>query len=359
MQLTQWRQGAARGGCLAAGMRAGPGRGQFVGTESAALAVLAAPRLSALASLEPSVARASETALLTGPSLGLPWRRFFNKSNKSGEGHMMRHVSLFYIESKRKSAKLHSCARRAQPSPVTLTSPLRSAGMPTMPDKQISILGSAYCQPIADLMERWLTRPQTTPNAVQSGVIECGYASSIILLLVAMFESYAVRTRYVQRTKIPAKPSNKLRQELRTALGLMFFLYPQLRHRKALIDTYVLRDAIFHNHLWEIEFSWRGSPGMILHGAAKDPAFGDTKYFSRVNIHKRQTKALGLHIVPTRIDRRDVHKVFKTIWETLLFLESENRFQCYVSTEYVRFRGDLILFSDLLRKLSEAKSGRS
>jgi len=42
-QLT--KRGTVKGGLLAAGMRAGSGRGRFVGTESAALAVLAAPRV--------------------------------------------------------------------------------------------------------------------------------------------------------------------------------------------------------------------------------------------------------------------------------------------------------------------------
>jgi hypothetical protein len=140
---------------------------------------------------------------------------------------------------------------------------------------QVSILGSSYFQPVSDLLERWLARPRSRPNAVQSGYYEHGYAASVVLLLVAMFESYMVRVRYIQRSTIPSR--------LRNALDVLFHLYPKLRHRKALIDIYVARDAIFHNHLWEIEYSWRGSPAMVLHGAVKDSAFGDKKYLLRVN----------------------------------------------------------------------------
>jgi hypothetical protein len=210
-------------------------------------------------------------------------------------------------------------------------------------NSQVSILGSSYLEPIADLLDRWLSHPSHRPNAVQSGYYEYGYAASIILLLLAMFESYVVRVRYIQRSSVPAT--------LRTAIEVLLHLYPRLRHRKALIDIYVARDAIFHNHLWEIEYSWGGSPAMVLHGAVKDPAFGDKKYMTRVNPVTRRTKALGICVVPTRVDRRDVKKVFETVWKTLLFLEQKNRYQCSVSHLHVPFRGETVLFGDLAQYL--------
>ena len=210
-------------------------------------------------------------------------------------------------------------------------------------DVQVSILGSSYFQPIADLIDRWVSRPRPRPNAVASGYFEHGYAASVVLLLVAMFESYAVRVRYIQRALVP--------KTRRTALEVLLHVYPRLRYRKALTDVYVLRDVIFHNHLWEIEYSWGRSPAMVIHGAVRDPAFGDKKYSSRVNPITRRTKALDLSIVPTRVDRRDARKVFETIWKTLIFLESKNRNQCYVSHEHVRYRGKTVLFSELIAQL--------
>jgi hypothetical protein len=207
----------------------------------------------------------------------------------------------------------------------------------------VSILGSSYFQPIANLVERWNAFPHHRPNKVQSGFYESGYASSVILLLVAMFESYVVRLRFVQGSKVPASAH--------TALDVVFAIFPRLRHRKALIDVYVLRDSIFHNHLWEIEYSWGGSPTMVMHAASKHPAFGDKKYSARVNPSTRRTRALGVNVVPTRVDRRDVLKVFDTIWKTLLIFEAQGRFQCYVSHENVRFAGKAVLFPDVLRQL--------
>jgi hypothetical protein len=165
----------------------------------------------------------------------------------------------------------------------------------------------------------------------------------VILLLVAMFESYVVRLRFVQGSKVPV--------DAHTALDVVFAVFPRLRHRKALIDVYVVRDAVFHNHLWEIQYSWGGSPSMIMHTASKHPAFGDKKYGARVNPVTRRTRALGLNVVPTRVYRRDVLKVFDTIWKTLLLFESKDRFQCYVSHEHVRFAGESVLFADVFSHL--------
>jgi hypothetical protein len=210
-------------------------------------------------------------------------------------------------------------------------------------DSQVSILGSSYFQPIADLLDRLLSRSIHRPNAVQSSYFEHGYAGSVILLLVAMFESYIVRLRYVRHTEVPVK--------FRTAIDVLLHLYPRLRNHKALTDVYVVRDAIFHNHLWEIEYSWGGFPPMVLHGAVKHPAFGDKKYSARVNQNTRRTKALGIAVVPTRIDRRDAKKVFETVWKTLLVLEAENRSQCQVSHIPIRFHGKAVLFGDLIGHL--------
>jgi hypothetical protein len=119
----------------------------------------------------------------------------------------------------------------------------------------------------------------------------------------------------------------------------------------ALTDVYVIRDAIFHNHLWEIEYTWGGSQSMSLKGAAKHPAFGDKKYTARVNPTTRKTKALGLSVVPTRVNRTDVKKVFSTLWKTLLLIEKYDRSQIYVSHLHVRFKGKTRLFSEVFGEL--------
>ena len=212
--------------------------------------------------------------------------------------------------------------------------------------KLVTIVGSGYFQPIADLFDHWLLHQRPRANKVQSGFYESGYAASVVLLLVAMFESYVSRLRFVQGEKVPVNS--------RHAIDVVLAIYPRLRHIKALRDVYILRDALMHNHLWEVDYEWGGPAGMVLRQASRHPSSGDKKYPPRVNERTHRTKALRLSILPSRVDRTDALKVFDTIWKTLLVFENTDRFQCYVSHEYVRYRGKSKLFSELRDEVRKA-----
>jgi hypothetical protein len=210
---------------------------------------------------------------------------------------------------------------------------------------QISIIGGSYFQPIADLIVGLISHSRPHRNAVQVGSHENGYSVSINLLLIALLESYLVRLRFFYQSKIPSIKNN------RSAVEVLLTAYPRLRYPKALKDIFVLRDSIFHNHLWEIDYFWRNNPDMVLIQANKDPAFGDKKWNLRVNSRTRRTKALKLHVVPTRVDRSDAFKVFDVVWRTLLFLEKNDRLLCYVSHLTVQFQNEEIRFEELREKL--------
>ena len=213
-------------------------------------------------------------------------------------------------------------------------------------NKLVTILGSAYFEPIADLIDR-LTKPKRSrPNRIKSGEHESGYAASCVLLLVAMFESYASRLRWAQGARVP--------DSTRSAVDVVLTVFPKLRHRKALQDVYVLRDLLMHGHVWEVEYEWGGPVPLKLLSATMHTAYGDKKFRSRVNMNTHRTKALGLSVFPSRVDRTDLVKVFETIWKTLLVLEADNRFQCYVSHLHVCYRGKLVLFSSLAAEIRSA-----
>ena len=69
-------------------------------------------------------------------------------------------------------------------------------------DTLVTVVGSAYFQPISDLVERLLKRKPHRPNRVKSAHDENGYSASIVLLLVAMFESYMSRVRFIQPRRV-------------------------------------------------------------------------------------------------------------------------------------------------------------
>lgn len=218
--------------------------------------------------------------------------------------------------------------------------------MPRTRDKLVTVLGSAYFQPIADLVERLAKSKPIRPTRVKSTQEESGYSAACVLLLIAMFESYASRVRFAQ--------AGVVRNKDRSAVDIVLSVFPKLRYRKALQDVYVLRDLLMHGHLWEIDYEWGGSASMKLEEAKLHSAYGDEKFRKRVNMQTHRTKALRLSVFPSRIDRRDLLKVFQTVWKTLLLLENQDRFQCYVSHLHVRYKGNSVLFSSLAEELANA-----
>jgi hypothetical protein len=213
------------------------------------------------------------------------------------------------------------------------------------PDQLVTIVGSSFFQPITDLLARLMGQPKPASSEVQTSSHENGYCASLVLLLVAMLESYVMRVRYINRDRFSIKRISVV-EYLRQ-------LYSDYQRENELIEIFVVRDVIAHNHLWEIDFAWSEDSVMTFLQAEKESTAGDKKYKKVVNEQKR-TNALELNILPTKVDRTDVFKVFDIVWETLIFLESKNRNQCYVSHLYIRFNGQTRLFGELREELRNA-----
>lgn len=211
----------------------------------------------------------------------------------------------------------------------------------TRTEETVSILGSGYFQPVADLVAKLLKWPGTKRNAVRALYYDNIYAASIALLMVAALESYATRLRYFKGV-----PSAKARI---TVAQYIRHVFRDFRTSKTVTEVFVLRDALFHNHLWVIQSSWRPTR---LHSATLVPHREDRKYRAVVDPTTRRTKTLRLHVVPTRVDRRDALKVIDTVWKALLFIESKNRNYCYVSHHNVSFQGRMRSFGEVREALA-------
>ncbi len=111
----------------------------------------------------------------------------------------------------------------------------------------LSVLGSQYYQPIADLVERLLEKEYQKPDRVSAGHRESGYAAAIIILSAAVLESFVQRDRYFY-----AKRDGSPISELPVAMYLkQVNKYP--RHHR-LEELFEVRNAVAHNHIWHIEF---------------------------------------------------------------------------------------------------------
>lgn len=211
-------------------------------------------------------------------------------------------------------------------------------------DQLVTIIGSAYFHPIADLLDKLISVPKQDSNDVKGSNREIGYSVSLILLLVVLLESYTMRARYINRKNIPIK-----RISVPQYLGKLHSDFDMIDE---VAEVFVVRDAIVHNHLWEIEYTWEDESIIKLLKAEKEQSSGDSKYNDHVDVAGRKTKKLGLNVVPVKIGNRDVYEVFQTVWKTLLFLENKDRNQCYVSHLHVRYRGKTMNFGQLLKELS-------
>ena len=212
-----------------------------------------------------------------------------------------------------------------------------------MVTETVSIIGASYLQPIADLVDRALRWPATKRGAPSALYYDNAYSVSIVLLLAALVESYATRVRYFK-----GMPTGIARS---TVAQYLKGVFPDFRLMKALTEVFVLRDAIFHNHLWTVDFTYRP---MRVKSATLVPHREDTKFKSAVRTGGTRTQTLKLHIVPTRVDRRDTVKVLEVVWKTLLFIESKDRRYCYVSDHNVSFRGRMKPFAEVQSVLASA-----
>jgi hypothetical protein len=188
-----------------------------------------------------------------------------------------------------------------------------------------------------------LKRPPTKRNVVGAGYYDNIYSASIVLLMVAALESYSSRLRYFKGVPTP--------KGYMTVADYIKQVFRDFRLSKAVTEVFVLRDALFHNHLWILQSSWRPAK---LHTATLVPYREDKKYRAAVNTKTRRTRTLRLHIVPTRVDRRDALKVIDTVWKALLFIEGKDRRYCYVSDHNVPFQGQMQSFTNVRNALANA-----
>ena len=113
----------------------------------------------------------------------------------------------------------------------------------------ITVIGTSYCQPIADLISRLLSRERVPTDTASAGHFENGYSVSIAILLVALLESYVARIRYLRAAELSARGKN--------VPDLLLLLFPGLPNHDALVEVFLLRNVILHNHIWELDVRLR------------------------------------------------------------------------------------------------------
>lgn len=134
--------------------------------------------------------------------------------------------------------------------------------MDTTIEEYVSIVGSSYLFPITIISESLFHDIPFSQNEVQASSVENGYSTSLCILVTAWFESYTMRVRYLNNTSTHVSEKHCVR--------FLKELYPDFPFYDELMEVFVLRDTLIHNHLWMINFSWDKTAGMKLREAKID-----------------------------------------------------------------------------------------
>jgi hypothetical protein len=218
---------------------------------------------------------------------------------------------------------------------------------PAIPDV-ITIVGTSYFQPITDLIERLLKRPAPDPGPSGTAVWENGYAASAVVLLVAVLESFTSRLRFVR--------PGEFETDGKSVADILRAYFPDLPNHDELVEVFLLRNIVIHNHVWHLDVS--DFPATSTIATPREVGFQTNRHYeSVVDFATKTTRKLALHATPTSVDRTDAAKVFDVVWCTLLFMHTKSYQHTPLAGRTVGFRGKYIQFQELSQILHAHGSG--
>ena len=149
----------------------------------------------------------------------------------------------------------------------------------------ITVIGKNLLIPMTKLLESLKLSGVRSVNEVQTSVFENGYASAIILLAIVLLESILNRTRYIMDSIPKGRRSNVL----------TFFQksFPDSGLYNKMVELFVVRDVIAHNHIWDAKIKWdKEDYSLKLVSASLSNGYGDSKFRGVIDEHKRKCMIL-------------------------------------------------------------------
>jgi hypothetical protein len=197
-------------------------------------------------------------------------------------------------------------------------------------DTIISVVAPHLQQPVADLVGKLVARGFRPGDRVSANFYENGYSAAAILLLVAMIESMLQRDRYfLQQAKPKSKPSGESAKYLKETLR-----YRRHAHVRELFD---LRNALAHNHMWEIEYTLPGGGGRAHRKSKLVPGSHQLKAAPSPSARIPRTRLVKFNLLPARVDRTDLVKAFDVFNHAMSHLYKKEQ-------RPVRFIEDSVVF---------------
>lgn len=210
----------------------------------------------------------------------------------------------------------------------------------------ISVVGTAYFQPISDLIDKLIAFHHSNDARSNVGHYENGYAAALTILLVALLESFCSRLHFCRTDELLPK------KDIPTNLT---HLFPGFPYEEQLKEIFLLRNIVSHNHVWHRTTNTIDKHLDETIKTPKDLKFDPKQtYFEIVDETKTRTKLLGLHAIPTDASLSDVEIAFTYVWKTLVFMQQKNSSDTPLGGRTITYRGRRIQFEELLQKLNEA-----
>jgi exopolyphosphatase / guanosine-5'-triphosphate,3'-diphosphate pyrophosphatase len=214
--------------------------------------------------------------------------------------------------------------------------------------KELSVIGGQLFQPIADLVEGLLKRPFRKPDRIGSNYFEGGYSAAIIVLLVAVVESLVQRDRYFcKRTGRSVIGSD------RDTVAKYMKVIHGYRRPLRLVELMEVRNAVAHNHLWEIKYVIPHAGGRRHKGSALVAGTHKLRNAPLPTAKVPRTKSLRLNLQPQRLDRTDVLKALSESLHLLKFLSRKGYQPIDLTRTVIHMNGRRLLFMELMEELKK------
>lgn len=214
-------------------------------------------------------------------------------------------------------------------------------------DGIISVIGSQYYQPLADLTERLLAKEYQKPDRISTGFRESGYAAAIIILSAAAIESFVQRDRYFN-----AKGKGAPISELPVAEYLK--QANKYRRYRQVEELFNVRNAVAHNHIWLVNFDNPASGGRRHKISALIPKTHRLKQIPEPQVKIPRSKLVRFNLNPVRLDRTDVRKALSVVIHALQFISVKGHNPVPLVSNTIGFRGQRIMFANLAAEVDRA-----
>lgn len=208
-------------------------------------------------------------------------------------------------------------------------------------EMDISVLAPHLQQPIADLVTKLVATPYRQSDLISSNFYETGYSASAILLLAAMVESMIQRDRYFL---LKAKPLMKV-SEITSEYLKSTLHYRRHTHVRELFD---LRNALAHNHIWEVEYTLPMTGGRMHTKSNIVPGTHRLKPPPKPNVRVPRTARIRFNLLSSRVDRTDLVKALEVCNHACAFLAIKGQRPVHVLRNSIEVSKNRTPFSNLL-----------